>query len=184
MNRRVVALVLIAVASVGLALFVRDHYQPRRARPQGWRQPWDSMPLETESGWSLDAPRREVLMQAFYQATPELSHCNNEYYRGTDSTPTKLELLVDVTQGSAQLLYVVAEPNAGLPPRLLSCVERALESTRAVRHPQLAGQTVRWRLGLNFLVHPPVELPKEHWWDRFVPDAWRDYDGDSSIHVG
>jgi hypothetical protein len=88
-----------------------------------------------------------------------------------------------VTNGLAQLQYVVAEPNAALPPGLLACVERALEKTPPSRHPLLQGKTERWRLRLNFLVHPAVELPETHWWTPLVPESWRNY-GDSAIHVG
>jgi hypothetical protein len=175
--------VLTALLIVAVGVFIRSHYEPRRERPEGWRTPWDAVPLDPESGWSLNKPRREVIQNAFFQATNGLSHCNNEYFRGSEALPTKLELLVEVTDGLAQLTYVVAEPNAALPPGLLACVEHALEKTPPSRHPLLQGKTERWRLSLNFLVHPAVELPETHWWTPLVPESWRNY-GDSAIHVG
>lgn len=183
MKRARILGVFVALFAVSAGLFLRAHYEPRRERPDGWRASWDTVPLDPESAWSLNKPRREVMQHAFYQATNDLSHCNNEYFRGTEALPTKLELLVDVNNGLAQLTYVVAQPNPNLPPGLLACVERALEKTPPARHPLLEGKTERWRLSLNFLVHPAVELPETHWWTPLVPEAWRNY-GESAIHVG
>ena len=163
--------------------FVVSHYDPRRERPEGWRTPWDAQPLLPEGGWSLDTPKRDAMMALFYRATPELAHCSAEYFRGREPVSTPLELLIDVKGGAVQITYALATPQNELSPELLACVERALEGTPPWRDSDLAGKTERWRLGLKFLVHPPMTLRQAHWWDRFVPESWRS-GGSSSIHVG
>jgi hypothetical protein len=172
------------VLAAAFGVFLAQHYEPRRERPDGWRARWDALPLDTESVWSLQKTRREVVLQYFVEATDELAHCNAEYFRGTESTATQLELLITVDGGTATLVYAVGEQKPELPPGLVACVERALERSKPVKHPGLAGTNdTRWRMGLSFLFHPPLELPPTHWWDRFVPDAWKS-GGNSSIHVG
>jgi hypothetical protein len=179
-----VALGLGLLVAAALGVFLARHYEPRRARPEDWRTPWAELPLETETAWSLQRTRREVVQQFFFEATDELTHCNAEYFRGADSSPTQLELLIDVHGGAAELRYVIGENRPELPPGLVPCVERALEKTHPVRHPGLADlDDVRWRMGLTFLFHPPVELRPTHWWDALLPDAWRS-GGNSAIHVG
>ncbi|MFT3710679.1 MAG: hypothetical protein QM817_23905 [Archangium sp.] len=182
MKRVLVVLVVVLAAAFGV--FVAKHYEPRRERTEGWRARWDALPLDTETVWSLQKTRREVVLQYFVESTDELAHCNAEYFRGTESVSTQLELLISVDGGVARLMYVVGEQKPELPAGLVACVERALERTKPVAHPGLAGTNdARWRMGLSFLFHPPLELPPTHWWDRFVPDAWKS-GGNSSIHVG
>ncbi|MBL8914885.1 MAG: hypothetical protein JNM17_29540 [Archangium sp.] len=181
--KRVLAIVVL-LAIVGVSVFVAQHYEPRRERPEGWRAKWDALPLDDESVWSLQKTRRDVVLQFFVRATDELTHCNQEYFRGTESTATKLELLIEVNGGAAKLMYAVGESKPEFPPGMVACVERALEKVQPVTHPGLAGTNdTRWRMGLNFLFHPPLELPPARWWDRFVPDSWKS-GGNSSIHVG
>lgn len=182
MKRVLLVVGLIAIAA--FAFFLAQHYEPRRPRPDGWRAKWDTLPLDTEAVWSLQKARREVVQQIFFQATDDLTHCNQEYFRGTESMPAQLELLIAVNNGAAQLLYVVGESRPEFPPGMIACVERALEKTQPVMHPGLAGTNdTRWRMGLTFLFHPPVEVPPTHWWDALIPDAWKS-GGNSSIHVG
>lgn len=179
-----VALALAVLVLAAAALFLARHYEPRRERPEGWRTKWDSLPLDTETVWSLQKTRREVVQQFFFDATEELTHCNQEYFRGADSTPAQLELLIEVNGGVARLVYVVGEAKPEFPPGMVSCVERALEKAKPVTHPGLAGTTdTRWRMGLTFLFHPPVEVPPTRWWDALIPESWRS-GGNSSIHVG
>jgi hypothetical protein len=181
---RLVLGVLVVVLAAGIGAFVASHHDPRRERGEGWRTRWDSLPLEGEAVWSMQRARREVVLQLFFEANDEIAHCNAEYFRGTEDASTQLELLLLVDGGAARVMYVVGEQKPELPPGLVSCVERALEKTRPVVHPALAGTNdVRWRLGLLFLFHPPVEVPATPWWHRFVPDAWKS-GGNSSIHVG
>jgi len=176
-------MVLAVLLAFAAGSFIYTHYEPRRARPDGYRAGWDSLPLETESTWSMQKTRREVVLNAFYVATPKLQHCNAEYFRGADSLATQLELLIQVRGGRAEFVYVNAEPKPELSPALLTCIERALERVSPVAHPALGTDEVKWRLGLSFLFHPPVEVEADAWWERFVPDSWRS-GGNSSIHVG
>lgn len=179
------ALLVVAILMlVGIGVFLAKHYEPRRERPDGWRTKWDALALDDESVWSLQETRRDVVLQFFVEATNELTHCNQEYFRGTEPTPAKLELLIEVNAGAARLVYVVGESKPEFPPGMVACVERALEKVKPMAHPGLAGTNdTRWRMGLTFLFHPPVEVPAVRWWERFVPDSWKS-GGNSSIHVG
>jgi hypothetical protein len=171
--------VLVVLAST---LFVATHLDPRRPRPAGWRAPWDTLTLEPESVWAPDVARRTLVQALFFEATPALTECTEEYFRGVEAVTVQLELLFEAVPEGVRLTYVVPEVRGDLPAGLMPCVERALEKGKAL---PLKGAKAgdRWRLGLAFVINPVSELAPAPWWQRFVPDSWRS-GGGSIIHVG
>lgn len=180
MKRGLIGAVLVVL--VAATVFVTTHFDPRRPRPEGWRTPWDALPLETESSWAPDVARRTLVQALFFEATPALTECTEEYFRGTEAVTVQLELLLEAVPEGVRLTYVVPEVRGDLPAGLMSCVERALEKGKPLP-VKGAKPGLRWRLGLSFVVNPVSELEPAPWWQRFVPDSWRS-GGGSVIHVG
>lgn len=178
--KRGLLLAVVVLMSAVLA-FVISAWDPPRPRPDGWRAPWDSLPLEDESAWAPQRARRFLVQELFAGAVDELTECSQEYYREPESKTVQLELLIEVAADGARLAFVVPEPRGELAPGLMPCVVRALEKTKPVPTEFPAG--TRWRLGLAFVLNPPAELKPAPWWQRFIPEAWRS-GGGSAIHVG
>lgn len=175
--------VAVGVLAIVFFVFVATHFDPRRARPDGWKTPWESVPLEPESQWALDAVRRDAMQRLFMQVSGELSHCSAEYVHeaGTNDV-VMLELLLEADQTGPRIMFVEAAPRPDLPGGLIACVTRALERTRPSKSQGVSPGT-RWRLEHSFLLHQADEMPLEPWWESYVPDTFKS-GGAAPIHVG
>ena len=180
MKRAPLILLVVVIALVALLAFSLLE-PPRRARPEGWRSAWDSLPLIKEGEWAVDTLQRGVVQGEFFLATDELAACVRKN-RGGEGATVKLELLVETEHGQTHFEFVDAEPRSDLPSGLVSCVTRALENAAPLPTPALPEGT-RWRLELSFLVPPVTDLPKGPWWERFIPERWRS-GRSSGTHVG
>ncbi len=180
MKRAALIVLVVAIALVAaLAVSLLD--PPRRARPDGWRSAWDSLPLIKEGAWAVDTLQRGVVQGEFFLATDELAQCVRKH-RGGEGATVMLELLVETEHGQTHFEFVDAEARSELPAGLVSCVTRALENAAPLPTPALPEGT-RWRLEVSFLVPPVADLPRVPWWERFIPERWRS-GRSSGAHVG
>lgn len=180
MKRAHTLVLIVAALSAVLALAASLLLDaPRRPRPEGWRAPWEGLPLVKEGEWAVDATKRGVVQGEFFLVTDELSQCVRKH--GGEDAEVKLELLVETERGGTHFEYVDAQPGHHAPRALVSCVTRSLESADPLPTPSLPEGT-RWRLEVTFLVPPLKELPQVPWWKRLLPERWRS--GSKTPHVG
>lgn len=178
MNRRRGLLVGLGAAALVFALAAELFLMsaPRRPRPEGFRAPWDGLPLLKEGEWSTDALKRGVVQGEFFSSTDELAHCVKKY-DGAQGQVLVLELLVETERGGTHFEYVEAEPHPVISQALSGCVTRVLEQAVSLPTPALAEGT-RWRLQVHFLVPPTSEVVEDPWWKKLLPGRWRGSKGD------
>lgn len=162
------------VVALAAELFLIERRHPR---PEGWRAPWDGLPLLKEGEWSTDALKRGVVQGEFFSSTDELAHCVKKF-DGAEGQVLVLELFVETERGQTHLEYVDAAENSAVPRGLSSCVTGALEHAVPLPTPAVPEGT-RWRLQVNFLVPPASEVHEDPWWKRLLHWERR-----SDDHVG